>query len=184
MTDAELAWFFTGTRRFFPELWEPLMQRLCEATHNEKSSLEHLNFESVLSMMHILLDANDPVQINDVLRLFGEFEEKLMTLLPRQYLSNQTDDNINIARIEHHYFQNNRAEASQLLEKLQFIQHLPCIIVQGRYDMICPPFAAFQVKQRWPQAELIIVPNGGHSGSDPAIKQALLEATEEFKGLI
>jgi len=86
-----------------------------------------------------------------------------------------------IARIENHYFthrcwlDNERA----LLQNMDKIRHIPTIIVQGHYDMCTPVQAAFDVKQAFPEAELRIV-QAGHSAFEPAIAQALLDATEQF----
>ncbi|CCA68879.1 probable proline iminopeptidase [Serendipita indica DSM 11827] len=73
----------------------------------------------------------------------------------------------------------------QLLEKqsIDKIRHLPCIIVQGRYDVVCPATTAWALKKAWPEAKLKIVPDAGHSSMEPGISKLLVEATNEFVSL-
>jgi proline iminopeptidase len=87
-----------------------------------------------------------------------------------------------IARIECHYFINNcfLKTDSQLLDDLVRIKHIPCVIVQGRYDMVCPIATAFELHRAWPEAEFVVVPDAGHSMSEPGIRRALIEAADKF----
>jgi proline iminopeptidase len=59
---------------------------------------------------------------------------------------------------------------------------IPGVIVQGRYDMVCPPGAAWQLHQAWPEARLEWVADAGHSASEPGITDALVRATDGFRG--
>ncbi len=90
-----------------------------------------------------------------------------------------------ISRIETHYFVNNCFFPSEnyLLEKAAAIDYIPTIIVQGRYDMVCPIRSAWDLKKAMPAADLRIVPDGGHSVRDPGIAGGLVQATEDFKRL-
>ena len=63
------------------------------------------------------------------------------------------------------------------------IRHLPGVIVQGRYDMVCPAVSAWDLHEAWPESRLVIVPAAGHSADEPGIVSALVDATEEFKTL-
>jgi proline iminopeptidase len=72
----------------------------------------------------------------------------------------------------------------KLLKNISQINHLPAFIVQGRYDLCCPPVTAYEVAQAWPKAELIIVPDGGHSASEPGISRELVKSTEKFKAIL
>jgi proline iminopeptidase len=87
------------------------------------------------------------------------------------------------ARIECHYFVNGGflAHDAQLLDNVALISHLPCTIVQGRYDVITPPITAFELSQRWPQAELKIIGDAGHSAMEPGIIDALITATNLYR---
>ena len=86
------------------------------------------------------------------------------------------------ARIECHYFVNGGFldTENQLLNNIDLIRHLPGIIVQGRYDVVCPMITAWELHQLWPEAEFIVVPDAGHSVSEPGIRHALIKATDKF----
>ncbi len=84
------------------------------------------------------------------------------------------------ARIEAHYFRHNAFLAhGQLLRDIDRIRHLPGVIVQGRYDIICPPRSAWDLAQAWPEARLEMV-LAGHGATEPAITDALIRATDAF----
>ena len=68
-----------------------------------------------------------------------------------------------------------------LLENLDRISHLPCTIIQGRYDMICPIATADELHRAWPGSEMVIVSDAGHSAMDQGVREALVHATEKFK---
>src|SRR3546814_7750407 len=72
--------------------------------------------------------------------------------------------------------------SSDLLDGLNRIRHLPAVIVQGRYDMICPTVTADELARAWPEARYEIVPDAGHSALEPGIRAALVEATEGMRG--
>ena len=86
------------------------------------------------------------------------------------------------ARIECHYFVNGAFLRSdtQLLDDVTRIAHLPGVIVQGRYDVVCPAASAWALHRRWPGSELRIIGDAGHSMSEPGIIDALVRATDDF----
>ena len=71
-----------------------------------------------------------------------------------------------------------------LLDNINSIRHLPGIIIQGRYDMVCPISTADDLHRTWPEADYIVVPDSGHSAMDPSIRAALVGATENFKTIL
>ena len=87
------------------------------------------------------------------------------------------------ARIECHYFSHGGFFASdeQLIEHVGRIRHIPCVIVQGRYDCVCPAVSAWELSRAWPEARLIINQHSGHSCFEPENQQQLVLATERFK---
>jgi proline iminopeptidase len=89
------------------------------------------------------------------------------------------------ARIECHYFVNKGffSSANQLLDNVDRIRHLPGVIVQGRYDVVCPMITAWELHQAWQEAEFIVIPDAGHSVSEPGIKDALIRASDRFTAL-
>jgi proline iminopeptidase len=88
------------------------------------------------------------------------------------------------ARIECHYFIHRgfmRTDA-QLLEDVPRIRHIPAVIVQGRYDVVCPMESAWALHRAWPEADFRIIPDAGHSAYEPGNTSALIEATDRFRG--
>jgi proline iminopeptidase len=89
---------------------------------------------------------------------------------------------LGLARIEAHYFSHDIfLPQDSLLQNLRRLRQIPCIIVQGRYDAVCPIVSADEVHRAWPEAEYIIVPDAGHSAWEPGITAQLVRATERFK---
>jgi proline iminopeptidase len=88
-----------------------------------------------------------------------------------------------LARIECHYFMNNCffPTDNYLIENIGKIRHIPGVIVQGRYDVVCPMTTAWDLHRAWPEAELHIGPDAGHSIMEPGILSALIEATDKFR---
>jgi proline iminopeptidase len=89
------------------------------------------------------------------------------------------------ARIECHYFINKGffEEDGWLLHNVSKIRHLPAWIVQGRYDVVCPMVSAYELHEAWPESQLFIIPDAGHSATEPGIKSKLIEATDHFRSL-
>ena len=86
------------------------------------------------------------------------------------------------ARIEAHYFVNKgfMKTDAQLLEDSSRIRHIPGVIVQGRYDVVCPMESAWALHRAWPEADFVITPDSGHSGFEPPNSRALIAATDKF----
>ena len=86
------------------------------------------------------------------------------------------------ARIEAHYFVNQAFmdEPGQILRDVGRLRHIPAVIVQGRYDVVCPMRSAWDLHQAWPEAELRVVPDAGHSAFEPGIVHELIAATDKF----
>eukprot|EP00742_Colponemidia_sp_Colp-10_P003815 GILJ01004065.1.p1 GENE.GILJ01004065.1~~GILJ01004065.1.p1 ORF type:complete len:326 (-),score=42.45 GILJ01004065.1:312-1289(-) len=87
------------------------------------------------------------------------------------------------ARIECHYFVHNAwfPTDNYLIENVDKIRHIPTVIVQGRYDVVCPTLGAWELKRAWPEAQLTIVPDTGHSAYEPKNLHHLIEATDKFR---
>jgi proline iminopeptidase len=86
------------------------------------------------------------------------------------------------ARLENHYFSNAGFlhMDGQILANMGRIAHIPGVIVQGRYDMICPPQSAYSIHQTWPNSDLIMVRNAGHALSEPGISAALVKTMDQL----
>jgi proline iminopeptidase len=94
----------------------------------------------------------------------------------------QPDFALAFARIECHYFiHDSFLEPNQLLRDVQKIRHLPGVIIQGRYDVVCPTRSAWELHRAWPEAEFYMVPDAGHSATEVGIASKLIEATNAFR---
>jgi proline iminopeptidase len=112
---------------------------------------------------------------------WARWETECSSLLPSE--EEDTDEHrITMARIECHYFAHGcfLAHPDQLLDGLDAIRHLPATIVQGRYDLVCPPVTAWELSRRWPEARMRLVPDAGHSGNEPGIVDELVRATDAY----
>ncbi len=170
----ELDWFLYGLRTVFPEAWRKFVEPLSEA---ERGDILH-------SFHRRLLDPDKSVHL-PAARAWSGYEGACSTLLssPETIAAfSGASMSFALARIETHYFVNDLFISDDaLIDAIDRIRHLPCIIVQGRYDMVCPMVTADELHAAWPEADYVIVPDAGHSAMEPGIRSALIRATERFK---
>ncbi|CAA7612283.1 Proline iminopeptidase [Candidatus Terasakiella magnetica] len=171
----EIEWFMSGMGHFFPEVWRRFMAHL--------SPLERA--DPLASYMTRLSDP-DPLVHMAAARAWCAYEEGCARLIPHP---NSADGDgmqlLALARIEAHYMAHDGfLRPNQLLEGLGRIRHLPAAIVQGRYDMVCPPATAEELALSWPGARLQMVSDAGHSAMETGTRMALTEAVEQMKRLI
>ena len=116
---------------------------------------------------------------------WSRYESACSTLLPNPEASAPIGDltkALGLARIEAHFFVNDCfLEERALLENAHRLKGMPGVIVQGRYDMVCPIASAALLAAAWPDATYVVVPDAGHSAMEPGIRTALVQATERFK---
>jgi proline iminopeptidase len=92
------------------------------------------------------------------------------------------DDELARARVQLHYIKHHCfVNGNEILNQLQSLKKIPTVIVQGQYDMVCPPQTAFDLHQALPHAEFHLIADAGHSASETGITDALIKATEAFK---
>ena len=170
----EIDWFLYGLRVVFPEAWRNLVSVLPE---DERDDI-------LANFYRRLLDADPKVHL-PAARAWSRYEGACSTLHPSpETVAAFGEDDLAyaLARIETHYFTNgNFMSDNALLDNLGAITHLPCKIIQGRYDMICPIATADELHRSWPGSELIIVPDAGHSAMDSGVREALVTTTERCK---
>lgn len=173
-SNSELDWFLNGVATVFPDARRSFVEFLPE---NERDDL-------VGSYYSRLMD-EDPATHRAAAAAWCRFESACSTLLPGPQSSGGSGIGlVAMARIEAHYFKYAMfLEDRELLSKITVLQDRPAIIVQGRYDMVCPITTADKLARSWPSAEFVIVPDAGHSVLEPGIRSALLKATERFKRL-
>jgi proline iminopeptidase len=120
-------------------------------------------------------------------RAWATYEGACSTLLPSpETVAAFGEDRLalSLARLEATYFANRVFLAeNQLLDRAHRIAEIPGVIVQGRYDVICPIRSAWDLSKAWPRAQFVVIPDAGHSAMEPGIRRALVSATERMKGL-
>ena len=95
------------------------------------------------------------------------------------------EQSLAIARIEAHYFINNCFISNGfILKNVHKVKKIPCHIIQGRHDTICPPFTAYKLKNALPNSNLIMIDNAGHSSFETGIKKALITALNDLKNQV
>ena len=126
--------------------------------------------------------STDPAVYWPAARAWSRFEGRRVFLLPQpDEVASDTLD-LGVGRLELHYMAHHGFfEPDQLLRELPRIAHLPAVIVQGRYDVICPPVSAYRLHQAWPGSRLKMVADAGHGALESGIAAALVNATEQFK---
>jgi len=173
MREFEIRWLFEAGRLFRPDALEALLQGL-PADMRSGDPLEGYAQ---------LLDHPDRAVRIAAARRWSLYEATLANLVPdarRLAEANVADVAYAMARIEVHYFRNNRYDPDDvLLTRVDRIRHLPATIVQGRYDLLCPPISAVQLHRAWPGSRLILIEDAGHSASEAGIRSALLEVMDE-----
>jgi proline iminopeptidase len=173
----ELLWFYQeGASWLFPEAWEEYLAPIPE---NERGDL--------MAAYYKRLTSPDPAVRLRAARAWSVWEGSTSKLRPDPRLIERFGGDSfaeAFARIECHYFVNGAFLRSdtQLLDDVPRIAHLPGVIVQGRYDVVCPARSAWDLHRRWPKSRLVMVGDAGHSISEPGIVDALVQATDDFAG--
>lgn len=171
----ELLWFYQeGASWLFPDAWEQYLEPIPEVERGD-----------LMSAYHRRLTSDDPELRMRAARAWSVWEGTTSKLRvdPKAIERFGADRFAEaFARIECHYFVNGAflRSDSQLLDDASRIAHLPGVIVQGRYDVVCPAASAWALHKRWPGAALRLVPDAGHSISEPGIIDALVQATDDF----
>ena len=165
MTRAELQWFYGGgAGAFFPDLWT----RFTEVIPPEERA-------DLIAAYHRRLFSGNLVEETRYARIWANWENALASIQNEGILGESPTDYARaFARLENHYFQNLGFLDGDgwILRERKRIEHIPATIIQGRYDMICPPHAAWSLAQGWANCDLKMVPMAGHALSEPGISEA------------
>jgi proline iminopeptidase len=170
----EINWFYQeGANKIFPDHWEDYLKPIPRAERHD-----------LLHAYHRLLTGEDEVKRMAAAKAWSIWEGRTASLLPNETVVDHFANPhtaLSLARIECHYFVNRAfLEPNQLLEDAQELDGIPGVIVQGRYDLICPMTSAWELHQAWPDSDLQVIPDAGHSASEPGIRSALVQATDWF----
>jgi proline iminopeptidase len=177
MTQAEIDWFIYRMGTIFPEAREAFVADVPpEARHD------------LLNHYYARLTGDDETARLKAAQAWAAYETHCCMLHPQAQVIESSKipaDALPISRIEAHYFVNNRFTPDHyLLENIGRIRHIPCVIVQGRYDVVCPIETAYSLHKAWPEARFVIAPEAGHSAFEPGIAAALVDATNDFRRLL
>ena len=170
----EIAWFYQhGASEMFPDRWQHYLAPIPEA---ERSDL--------LAAYYRRLTGDDEAERMAAAKAWSIWEGTTSTLLPNQDVADAFGADemaLALARIECHYFVNNGfMDENQLIGNVDRIRHIPAVIVQGRYDVVCPVVSAWELANAWPEADLRIVADAGHAAFEPGNVHELIMATDAF----
>ncbi|MCF6317822.1 MAG: prolyl aminopeptidase [Proteobacteria bacterium] len=176
---AELQWFYQfGASQIFADAWQAYRDFIPE---NERHDL--------MSAYQKRLFGEDKQQQLLAARHWSVWEGSTCHMIPDlKHIEETADDEFALAfsRIENHYFMNQGFFGSEndsenwILDNIDKIRHIPTVIIQGRYDVVCPMTTAYDLHRVFPESELIIVPEAGHSAFEPHIITELVKATDKF----
>jgi proline iminopeptidase len=183
---SELNWFLGDVAHFYPEVWYTLIAYL---PINERNN--------VLSAYHQRIFSHDSAVNIPAAEQWNAFENAIMRLVPNEPKAADSKDTktslspteqgaieVARARVQIHYIQHHCfVDGEVMLKDVTQLAHIPTIIVQGRYDMVCPPKSAWELSRAMPHAEFYIVQDAGHSAMEVGVTSALVAATEKFKSL-
>ena len=173
----ELTWFYQeGASRIFPDAWEQYLKPIPEVERGDLISAYYRR----------LTHADKNVQI-EAAKAWSVWEGSTCFLHPdKAHIASteQTEFAVAFARIECHYFVHGgfMDHENQLIEGVDRIRHIPAVIVQGRYDVVCPMDTAWVLHKAWPEADFQVIGDAGHSALEPSIAVALVQATNRFAG--
>ena len=171
MTRAELQWFYGGgAGQFFPDQW----RRFCELIPADEQS-------DLIGAYNRRLFGGDIMTETRFARAWAAWENALASISHEGPGGDSPADYARaFARLENHYFINGGwlERDGQILEDMPLISHIPGTVVQGRYDMICPPVSAWKLTERWSRGELKLIGLAGHALSEPGISAELVRVTK------
>ena len=171
----ELEWFYQkGADALYPDAWETFLNAIPEVERGD-----------LMSAYHRRLTSEDPAVRVAAARAWSVWEGSTSYLYQDPASIGSHDEDafaLAFARIECHYFVNGGffEQADQLLRNVDRIRKIPAVIVQGRYDVVCPLRSAWDLHRAWPEADLRIVQDAGHSAFEPGNLHELIEATDRF----
>lgn len=172
----EIDWFYEGgAAAIYPDAWE-----------NFRDFIPNEERDNFVVAYGKRLNSNDLGKQKAAAKIWTTWEMMTSHLLTNEeYTRRGRDDffSLAFARIENHYFKNKGflPTDSYLLDNVEKIRHIPAIIVQGRYDICCPMISAWDLHKAWPEADLKVIMDAGHSATEPGITAELVAANEHFK---
>lgn len=172
--EKEISWFYQkGADRIFPDYWQDFLAPIAE---DERDNL--------LKAYYQRLTGDNEIAQMQAAKAWSIWEGRTATLSPNKNVIDHFGNPhtaLSLARIESHYFMHaSFLEDNQILNNADKLQNIPGVIVQGRYDLICPMESAWELHQVWPGAELKIIADAGHSATEAGTVDALVTATDKM----
>jgi len=169
----EIDWFYQeGASRLFPDVWQDFLEPVAAEKRGD-----------MVKAYYELLTGDNEVKRMSAAKAWSIWEGRTATLQSRKSVVNHFANPytaLSLARIECHYFiHDSFLSENQILKEAQRLEDVPVVIVQGRYDVICPMESAWELHRALPGSELNIINDAGHSASEPGIVNALIRATDE-----
>lgn len=174
----EIRWFYQeGANYIYPDAWEHYLEPI---PFEERADLLHAYYRRLTS--------DDPAVRSRAAKTWSIWEGATSFLFQsEETMAHYGGDAFAeaFARIECHYFVNHGffRDPQQLLDDVDKIRHIPAVIVQGRYDVVCPMITAWMLHRRWPEADFHVIPDAGHAASEKGTTDQLVQATDRFADL-
>jgi proline iminopeptidase len=171
----ELKWFYQeGASHIFPDAWEAYEQNIPREERHD-----------FMAAYYKRLTGDSEEEKLKSAKAWSVWEGSTSKLISDPQLIEKTADGhfaLSFARIECHYFMNKGFfdSDSWILDNVGKIKSIPVVIVQGRYDVVCPMRSAWDLSRAWPEVDLKIIDDAGHSASELGIQSALVAATQNF----
>ena len=171
----ELQWFYQdGSSRIFPEAWQEFVEIIDESERDD-----------LMGAYHRIFNSDDKAKKLAAAIAWTKWEASTISLSYNPATVEEMSDPefaLAFALIENHYFINKGwfKNENQLIENIDIIRSIPSVIVQGRYDAVCPMKTAWELSEAWPEAEMVVAPSSGHTAFEAEITDALIRATDRF----
>ncbi|OOZ40978.1 prolyl aminopeptidase [Solemya pervernicosa gill symbiont] len=174
----DIDWFYqSGADRLCPDQWQQFIAPIPEVERHE-----------MVNAYYRRLTGDDEVAAMSAAKAWSLWEGYSSTLLPKRSVVDHFGDPhtaVSLARIEAHYFVNDSfLEPNQILRDAGKLAGIPGVIVHGRYDLVCPLSQAWALHQAWPEAQLEVIADAGHSATEPGIVDALIRASDAMAGML
>ena len=174
MTKSELQWFYGGgAGAFFPELWQRFVAPIPEGERKD-----------MIGAYHRRLFSGNLVEETRFGRIWAQWENALASIQNEGALGESPAEYARaFARLENHYFRHGGFLESDgwILQERKRIEHIPATIIQGRYDMVCPPQSAWKLADGWAKCRLQMIGLAGHALSEPGISEALVRTMDQIR---
>lgn len=175
---SEIQWFYQeGASQIFPDVWDSYLAPIPESERGD-----------LVKAYYKRLTSEDSAVRLEAAKAWSKWEAATSRLIVDPTSIEEFDEPeyaLSFARIECHYFINNAFFETNnwILENIEKIRHIPGVIVQGRYDVVCPARSAWDLHKAWPEAEFYFTADAGHAAAEPGTRSKLIEAADKFRGI-